>query len=343
MKVLYHINNLHYNSAQTWIFKSWKEGFEARNHEVFTAESEELKNKIVQLMPDFIMTDLCMLRLPNDLEILRDAKLSGIKIAMWIHWPLVNQFAHLRNIFDCNDFATIFFGEREDASTLFKKQTGLDYVCIPNSASNITHVRGKFKKQFECDILYIGTKLPKKKWFEKNILAALKRSKNYNVRVAGLGWSKSDLVLRVIRKAALYFGLNVFANKIGDMLIKISDIDERDMYASAKICLNFHERESDGSQPHYIVNQRTFKVPACGGFQIVDDVEAINKYFLKDSEIIMLPLDIDIWLDTIEFYLQNQHLRKQIADRGHIRARNFHLASNRVDQLMHELEKYNGS
>src|SRR5207248_8747832 len=60
-------------------------------------------------------------------------------------------------------------------------------------------------------------------------------------------------------------------------------------YSSAKICLNFHEREPDGSQPHYIVNQRTFKIPACGGFQMCDEVPAIRKYF-SDSEIVLLPL-----------------------------------------------------
>jgi spore maturation protein CgeB len=340
MKVLYHINDLHYNSAQTWIFKSWREGFEKSGHIITTAESyKDLANKIRDFKPDLIMTDLGMLRLPDDLETLRSAKLSGVKIAMWIHWPLAEEFAHMRNIFDTNDFATLFFGEREQIQEHFRNDTGHNYVCIPNSASDETHVLGEFNPHYEYDILYIGTRLPKKKWFEDNILAELRSNKNYKVLIAGLGWSKSDIFLRICRKVAVKLGFRNMADKLGRLLIRISEHDERDMYASAKICLNFHERAPEGSQPHYIVNQRTFKVPACGGFQLVDEVDAINKYFTVGQEIIMLPLDKKIWLDAIEFYLENAELRKAIQKKGHIKARNYHLASHRVDQLLNELGK----
>ena len=339
MKVLYHINDFEYNSAQRWIFDAWKSGFEARGHSVCTASSgTDLKAKIELVKPNLIMTDLGMLRLPHDLDNLRLAKSRGIQIATWIHWPLTKEFMHLSNIFE-QDFSTIYFGEREDCGSAFYSATNLKYICIPNSASVDKHKHGAYKKELACDILYIGTRLPHKRWFEENILRELKKNTNYKVVVVGLGWSHMDFVIRAIRKIFKLCGFAKASDFVGRYTIKLSEEDERDMYASAKVCLNFHEREPDGSQPHYIVNQRTFKVPACGGFQIVDYVPAIENYFKNGEEIIMLPLNKQKWMDTIDYYIKREDLRKQIANQGHIKSRNYHLASNRVDKLIDELRK----
>lgn len=343
VKVLYHINDSEYNSAQRWIFDAWKSGFEARGHVVYTAASgRDLSVKVRKLRPDLIMSDLGMLKLPDDLDSLRLAKDAGSCIATWIHWPLTPQFRHLSHIFE-EDFSTIYFGEREDCGQKFYNDTKLKYVCIPNSAHVDKHVHGKYREDLACDILYVGTKLPHKKWFQDNILKELKHHTDYNVVVYGLGWSRWDFFLKAIRKFFKLFGFVKIVDLIGKFTVKLSDEDERDMYASAKICLNFHEREPDGTQPHYIVNQRTFKVPACGGFQIVDEVPAIESYFKKNEEIVMLPLDKKDWMEAIKYYIKQDTLRKKIARQGHKRSRSDHLASNRVDKLINELGKHNGA
>ena len=339
MKILYHINDFEYNSAQRWIFDAWKSGFEARGHSFHSASSGvDLEEKIKSVEPNLIMTDLGMLKLPHDLKNLKLAKARGIQIATWVHWPLTKEFMHLSDIFK-QDFSTIYFGEREDCGYEFYRDTNLEYVCIPNSARVDKHILGSYREDLACDVLYVGTRLPHKKWFEKNVLNELKRCTNYKVVVVGLGWSRMDFFMRALRKFFKLCGFMKAADFIGKFTIKLSEEDERDMYASAKICLNFHEREPDGTQPHYIVNQRTFKVPACGGFQIVDDVRAIGNYFKNGEEIIMLPLNKQQWMDTINFYINREDLRKKIAMQGHIRSRSDHLATNRVDQLVSELRK----
>jgi spore maturation protein CgeB len=81
------------------------------------------------------------------------------------------------------------------------------------------------------------------------------------------------------------------------------------------------------------VNQRTFKIPACGGFQLCDHVPAIRKYFRED-EVILASLDRAEWRDKIEHFLHREAERKEIQERGTQRALHEHMSSNRVDALL---------
>jgi len=337
MKVLYHINQKNFNSAQKWIFESWKSGFEIMNCQVETATSYNLENKINNYKPDILLTDICMIRSKYEFEIISAATSRGIKTAMWVHWPLEKNFTHLNYVFQTKDKISLFFGEREGIEEQFQKDTGMEYVCIANSASDDTHYLGNYQKSLETDVLYVGTKLYKKKWFEKNILEHLKKRKNLKVKIIGLGWEKKDFIIRLFKKIFAKLFLHSAVRFISKYSIKISSEVERNMYASAKICLNFHEIETDGSQPHHIVNQRTFKIPACGGFQIVDKVNAMEKYFKDGVEIVSANLSQKEWLQKIDYYLDNPSERNKIRINGYKRAIKDHYASNRVKILFQKL------
>jgi len=114
--------------------------------------------------------------------------------------------------------------------------------------------------------------------------------------------------------------------------ITIPEEEERLLYSSAKICLNAHERETDLSQPHYILNQRTFKIPACGGFEICDWVPALRKYFVEDE--LVMAQDPSDWFKKIEYYLSHEDERKRIQKKGTERALREHTYHNRVQQII---------
>ncbi len=128
------------------------------------------------------------------------------------------------------------------------------------------------------------------------------------------------------------------ARTIDQARITVPPEAERALYSSAAVALNFHEREDDGSQPHYIVNQRTFKIPACGGFQICDEVPAIRKYFGGD-EVVMAPLDPGEWMARIEYFLGHEHEREAMRGRGAQRALREHLSTHRVKSVLALLGK----
>jgi spore maturation protein CgeB len=111
-------------------------------------------------------------------------------------------------------------------------------------------------------------------------------------------------------------------------------LKENKLYSSAKICLKFHEREADGSQPHLIVNQRVFKIAACGGFQVYDAVPPIRKYFAEGEIVLADPNRPDEWFRKIDYYLTHDDERTRIQAKGTARALREHTYHNRVTTLL---------
>ncbi|MBM3206751.1 MAG: glycosyltransferase family 1 protein [Candidatus Staskawiczbacteria bacterium] len=81
--------------------------------------------------------------------------------------------------------------------------------------------------------------------------------------------------------------------------------DENKLYSSAKISLNLHEQNKVIG-----LNGRTFRIPACGGYQICDYVSEIYDFFRPD-EIIMVKTDADFF-EAIEYYLLHNEERELI-------------------------------
>jgi spore maturation protein CgeB len=229
------------------------------------------------------------------------------------------------------DIADLYCGEREADSMLhFEAQTGKRYVTMPQSANPSFHRPALFNPKFAYDVAFVGAKLPLKRWFNENVIAPL--CKKYRVGLFGPCWTFRDNMLRAISKGARVIKYLPLARLCDRARISISEENEVALYASSKISLNFHEREPDNTQPHHIVNQRTFKIAACGGFQIVDPVAALPKYFASD-EIVTAGFDSREWLDKVEYFLTHEAERKGIQERATARALGSHMAQNRVAQL----------
>jgi spore maturation protein CgeB len=236
-----------------------------------------------------------------------------------------------------NDIADVYFGEREpEGMADFEEVVGEKYHVLPNAANKKLHYPAKSTAKYQYDIVYLGSKLPMKKWFFDKVLIPL--TKRYNVAIFGPNWTVKDNILRTGVKIFRTLNLRQGVDLLNKYRVLIPADEENLLYSSAKISLNFHEREPDGSQPHYILNQRTFKIPACGGFQICDEVSAIRKYFNED-ELVTAAYDSKDWFDKIEYYLSHDNERKKIQKRGSKRALKDHTYHNRVDQI---IELYRG-
>ena len=83
--------------------------------------------------------------------------------------------------------------------------------------------------------------------------------------------------------------------------------DEGRIYKSSTISVNIHEdyqREFGGD-----CNERTFKIPLCGGLEITDDVACIRKYF-KEGEEIIIAKNKDDWIEKIDYYINTKKTKK---------------------------------
>jgi spore maturation protein CgeB len=334
MRVLYHIPYPDGLGADRWICEGWREGFRALGHEfhLLTA-GDRLIERARTTRPGLFFTAVNLIDLEREQRTLRALREQGTKVLLWVHWPLEARIDPRRaEVLRRDDVADVYFGEREpEQMRPFEQETGKPYHVIPNAANPALHFPVPRDGHYQYDIVYLGANLRKKRWFAEHILRPLKRK--YRVGVFGPGWSLGDQALRAGSRLCRLAGAFRIARTIDRARIAVPPDAERVLYSSAAVSLNFHEREDDGSQPHYIVNQRTFKIPACGGFQICDEVPAIRKYFGED-ELVMAPLDPGEWMARIDHFLGHQDEREAIRARGAQRALREHLSTNRVKTVL---------
>ena len=241
------------------------------------------------------------------------------------------------NIFKNEEICSFYFGEREeDSMKEFSKYTNRDYIKIPNCADNNFHFPTEKFDKFAYDIVFLGAKLPKKKYFIEEILLPLKEK--YNVGIFGPYWTLTDNIKRGLAKISRKFQFEKINEIINKSRVSIKYEDENKLYSSSKICLNYHEKENSNQHYHKILNQRTFKIPACGGFQLIDDLDYLNKYYEEDE--IITCGDKDDWFQKIDFYIKNNDLRNKIVKKANERTYKNHLYENRILQILKLSNKY---
>jgi spore maturation protein CgeB len=331
--------------AIRWIVASWGEGFKRSGYAFHTCDDARLLEfKCRELKPTILYCDIVSTPIEDEAcrDLLREMRQRGTKVCINVYWPMSDQPAARVDALARYNIADLYCGEREpDSMSGFEARTGKRYVTMPQSANPRFHHPVPFNPKFAYDVAFVGAKLPQKRWFNENILGAL--SKRYRVGLFGPGWTLRDNTLRAISKGARIINYRPLARLCDSARFSISDEDEVSLYSSSKIALNFHEREPDNSQPHHIVNQRTFKIAACGGFQIADPVAALPKYFAND-EIVTAEFDAQDWLTKVDYFLTHEAERKAIQERATARALSSHMAQNRVallEQLLGIVPQFN--
>ena len=106
----------------------------------------------------------------------------------------------------------------------------------------------------------------------------------------------------------------------------ISNEREELIYKNSKICINYHE----DTPQHIIYNLRYFKIPYYGGFQIVDSPLKKSPYFKNDEVIHISSKDEKIWVETINYYLNNPLERFKVQLNGNKRALKCHSYKERA-------------
>ncbi|TRZ80984.1 hypothetical protein D4R86_03335 [bacterium] len=332
MKILYHIKQPRGMGAHRFIYDGYKNAWQDLGHEFLPlTDKDNLKQKLIGTKPDLFFASLDYLHFPQDIKTIKKARSLGIKVFMGVG-HLFDRDPNILKIMQDPEFADLYYGEKEpECMAHFKKLIGKDYHTIAHAADKLHHFPVAPSKKYAYDIAFLGAKLPMKKWFFDEILIPL--TKKYKVGIFGPYWTIKDNFLRAIQAGTRKIKLARTSDFINKLRITLPIEDESLLYSSAKISLNFHERESDGSQPNYILNQRTFKIPACGGFEICDDVPALRKYF-KEDEMVIAKLSAKEWFEKIDYYLTHDKEREKIKKAGTKRALKDHTYHNRVEQII---------
>ena len=332
MTIFYHILYPNGLGADRWIYNGWKNAFEDLGHQIYPVSNEkEILEKSKLIKPDLLMTSYSLWNFRN-FSLIENCKLKieNFKLAMFVD----NDAIKLSPLLRSNKWGQVdlYFGERsEEMMSGFEKLTGKKYHLIPNAADKTLHFPTAPVEKYKCDIAYVGAYLPKKKEQFKKLILPL--TKKYDVRIYGPYWTWKEWVLlagnKFSRKIKFYSLANWFNNK----RMTLPPEDENKLYSSAKISLNLHEREN--GRDYDLVNQRTFKIPACGGFEICDNVKSLRNFFTEDE--LVMAKNGDDWFKKIDYYLTHKEERRAIQEKGTARALRDHTYHNRVKQLLHLL------
>lgn len=334
LRFLYWIGNPSTLGAERFIYMGWKHAILTSGHFFYelTNEHQDWEKRIQQTDPDIIfLTNFS--NLEKTAPILSNARRRGIFVFHVVDMPYPESYLQAIRTYDPAD---IYFGEREpDSMAAFTAATGKSYTLIPNAADRLLHYPIPPVDRYAFDVVFLGNKRTKKSHIFEELLLPLWHEQKYRVGLFGPFWTKHDFVLAGIQKLFYKIGLNAASRFISNIRITVPFDQENALYSSAKISLNFHEREADGSQPHHIVNQRAYKIPASGGFQICDRVQAMPKYFKENDEIVLAD-DAQEFRSKIEYFLHNdderERIRKQSIERAHAE-HTYHHRVNRVIQL----------
>lgn len=341
MRILYHQPSSTIYAGRT-IFYGYKNAFEDLGHDFSVLSADDNLGKVLHdFCPDIFFTALNNYNLRFlDLALIKKQRAMGMKVFVNIpFWrspmsrlrvnecsSLSGNIEHLNLIRSC-DLGDFYYNSVEQGDARmdgFQEATGISYHTIPLAADK-TIMKFSFSERFVSDIAYIGTYLPEKRHFFKEYVLPL--NKHYDLCIYGQDWSRSERILSFAQKVGQYFNIRGLRTIIKP---KLALSDEASIYSSTKISINIHEdyQKKYGGE----CNERTFKIPLCGGFEITDDVAAIRKYF-TDDEIVVARNKTD-WFDKIDFYMKNPDKRIKIAEKGRIKVMSDHTYHNRVEQIL---------
>lgn len=342
MKILSFIPHLNITPAGVTIYTGYKNAFTKLGHEYKFMTAADNQEKIYkEYIPDILFTSFNKYILKYlDLDLLKNQKNNGMKVFVntpfWTS-PLdnrINESASLSknteyiNLIKSGDFGDVYYNisEPEDLRMKgFEKATGYKHITMPLAVDSQINFY-EYDEKFKADISYIGTNLPGKREFFKQNVFPLKSK--YDVKLYGQDWTLIDKTKNFARKVSQYFNIPYIKN-IHKLPLMLED--ERKIYSSSTISINVHEdyQKKYGSD----CNERTFKIPACGGFEITDDVACIRKYFKAGKEIVIAE-NRDDWFDKVHYYLKYPEKREKIVDLGRKRVLKDHTYYNRVDSFV---------
>lgn len=226
-----------------------------------------------------------------------------------------------------------WFEQDEPLMEGFTETTGRQFETI-HQAADTTLYYPDFDERSVCDLTYVGSYLPaKRRFFNQNVLPL---SRRYDLRIHGSDWTRRSRLLGHIQRFGQYFNIGPLKGIRG---LGLSTEAERKLYSSARICLNVHEEQVRRTGCE--INERTFKMLACGGFQISDNVRLLRRLF-GDTELVIADEGPD-WIEKIDYFLRHPEERASIAEAGRRRVLAEHTYQHRARQIIEIMTKYRGS
>ena len=339
MKIAFFLPSKETVYAARFIHNGYKNAFEDMGHKFFTLTSNDNLEKFLKKnRPDVFMYGLSFYHLKFlDLRILEKYRQKGMvvfcQIGSWNNLTNIYGAGALKNNHKyvkliksglAGDFFWHWFEQDEPLMKGFVKETGKQFETILLAADKTVYYPD-YSKDFNFDFNYVGSFLPTKRdYLKKNIFPLMRK---YQVKIFGSDWTVWSRLLGIVQKLGQYFNIEPLKHIRN---LKLTVGDERKLYSSSKICLNVHENHV--IKHNCEINERTYKILACGGFEICDNLPLIRKYF-SENELIIAKNSTD-FQKKVAYFLSHDDERIKIARAGHKKVMRFHTYHNRARQIL---------
>jgi spore maturation protein CgeB len=335
MKILYTVSTPYGLGADRWIYQGYKNAFTVKSHNCSPlTENENFEERVGEFKPDLLILDFVLFekhfKNKEALIFLENTQKQNTKIFCQLALDDRSE-QRVSFIRECAPFINIFYSSYvPEINHGFEQLIGKPLYFIPYAADSNVYFSEKPQENFSCDIAFVGSFYTAKRKAFKQLLYPL--TKKYKVRVYGPGWSVKDKILRLGSGFSRKLKINWLVAFINKQRLSFSSDDERNLYSSAKICINIHEYFENGKIKGFS-NEREFKIPASGGFQISDYVPGMECYFKLNKEIVVAK-NRDEWFSKIDYYLSHDKERRIIQKNGTESVLKNHTYQNRVDQIV---------
>jgi spore maturation protein CgeB len=256
---------------------------------------------------------LALAQAPLNRDILEKLKSMGIKLAFWFMEDF-RQMRYFQEIASHYDFFFYIQGEEIERRL---ERLGANYHFLPVAAHPPCHrplaLSPARKLELEARVGFMGAGYPNR----VNILSRLVQE-GLPLTIWGSDWPANSVLSRNLRE---------------DRYITSQEIVE--FYNACDIVLNLHSSpvaSNDIGRVDFI-NPRTFEVPACGAFQLVDKVPELEKFFVLEEELVTFSTQEEL-MDKARFYMERPALRAALAARARQRVLSQHTYYHRMECLL---------
>lgn len=300
-------------------------GFEAAGCQVKVLtdiQEEELEKVLEEFMPDLVFTaGWTNIHTSTKLKILHKLlKKYNVKHAYWAtEDPRWTQKWSLYYI-ETTQPDYVFTIDR--ASIPFYQELGysahyLTWACNPDF-----HKPGQPQEQYTCDIAIVATAGVRWNSYRKDSVQILLKpliEHGYNVLIWGNRWDKLDSEI---------VGFDVPSSVLKQ---KIPYVDTNDVYSSSKIVLGFQNNLQE-------LTSRTFEVLGAGGFLLTPCTPAIQEFFIPEKHLVCSQSPEET-IELIDYYLNHEEERKEIALSGQMEVYNHHTYRHRAEEILRVVGK----
>lgn len=259
--------------------------------------------------PDLL---IALAQAPLTVEALQKLGMAGLKTAFWF----VENYRHMgywKDIAGCYDyFFVIQRGEWTKAIEKFGSYTYYLPLAASTEIHRVVELTEEEKKFYGSKVSFVGAGYRNRRSFFLGLM-------DMDLKIWGNEWDLASPLGRFIQNGGERVGQ--------DEMVKI--------FNASEINLNLHSSAvHDGIEPDGdFVNPRTFEIPACGGFELVDERTLLRELFEPGQEIVCYK-DIDDLRKKIKYYLGHPDEREDIVRAGRERVYREHTYEDRLDEMM---------